>query len=609
MADDPAFQEQKRALVPYLDRAQEIETINPKIAYYCRLYALEQAVKLGQKNLHPMINTVILAVSDNLAKARPTLDLNRHTDGAECEQWAALVFARADKNDRTGNHAVARNTFVYASQFFDVASQLGELSPDGQRLQKYARWRAVVLGKALRAGTLPDPPPALEAGGMHADEESELFAALEELPSVPTAALASPHPLEKLASPPAPAPVPAPPPAAPAEAPPGVVPPAAAMPPSPPPPPLETSLPGSSDVSNAIPVRSFVPFQKVWVNPTGAATGQRELGTVGEVLTDRRGNTVYRVALKRSIVTVDGDVLAPVIDSGSTLVYFGEETHRPEEVSIEEVYGSEFPPKYLVRKKYGGTLIVDDEDLAFKPAPTAPVAPSSRVSDASPPAFAPSTTHQDASHAELPPLPAGAPESAAAAAAAAEGEGEGEAATAPQEPVDHLPPRGATPELPSIAEERSADLRSEPEEAAQAAAEEESTTATVEAFAPLFPPTDAVVSPPQAPIPPPVAAAPLPTAAPPLSANVASAPLASVQHHHAAPPHAPGAPSTFEQQQVHTPHAVPGYEPPLSALVEAQKLTKTAGSALSFEDVPTAIKHLTESLRLLTQPGAHKRKM
>lgn len=48
--------------------------------------------------------------------------------------------------------------------------------------------------------------------------------------------------------------------------------------------------------------------------------------------------------------------------------------------------------------------------------------------------------------------------------------------------------------------------------------------------------------------------------------------------------------------------AVPGYKPPLSAVMEAQKLAKYAGSSLGFEDVNTAIKNLNDALRLLTMP-------
>lgn len=50
--------------------------------------------------------------------------------------------------------------------------------------------------------------------------------------------------------------------------------------------------------------------------------------------------------------------------------------------------------------------------------------------------------------------------------------------------------------------------------------------------------------------------------------------------------------------------AVPaaGYQPGLREITEASKLTKSATSALQFEDVNTAVRLLTEALGLLTQP-------
>ena len=40
----------------------------------------------------------------------------------------------------------------------------------------------------------------------------------------------------------------------------------------------------------------------------------------------------------------------------------------------------------------------------------------------------------------------------------------------------------------------------------------------------------------------------------------------------------------------------------MSAVSEAQKLARYAASSLGFEDVSTAIKQLTDALKLLTQP-------
>ena len=51
----------------------------------------------------------------------------------------------------------------------------------------------------------------------------------------------------------------------------------------------------------------------------------------------------------------------------------------------------------------------------------------------------------------------------------------------------------------------------------------------------------------------------------------------------------------------------PNYEPPMETMMEAQKVTKSAASALSFEDVPTAVKYLQDALKMLTEPGAYKK--
>ena len=48
------------------------------------------------------------------------------------------------------------------------------------------------------------------------------------------------------------------------------------------------------------------------------------------------------------------------------------------------------------------------------------------------------------------------------------------------------------------------------------------------------------------------------------------------------------------------------YAPPLESMVEAQKLAKSAASALSFEDVPTAVRCLEDALRALKAPAQRR---
>ena len=52
------------------------------------------------------------------------------------------------------------------------------------------------------------------------------------------------------------------------------------------------------------------------------------------------------------------------------------------------------------------------------------------------------------------------------------------------------------------------------------------------------------------------------------------------------------------------PQAIAGFQPSMAAVTEAQKLAKYAASSLGFEDTNTAIKQLTDALKLLTQPSS-----
>ncbi|GIL58850.1 hypothetical protein Vafri_13815 [Volvox africanus] len=80
-----------------------------------------------------------------------------------------------------------------------------------------------------------------------------------------------------------------------------------------------------------------------------------------------------------------------------------------------------------------------------------------------------------------------------------------------------------------------------------------------------------------------------------------AAPSAYQQSYPSAAP-APGIGSAPYTVGPSLPSLPPGYKPPLQVITDAQKQAKYAVSALSFEDIHTAVKHLSEALRLLTSP-------
>lgn len=102
----------------HTQRAQEIERVEPKIAYYCRMYAVEQGLALPARS--PQIDGLLGALLSKLEKDKPLVQPGTN-DAAYCEKFALGVFARADKVDRAGRADKATATAFYAASiFFEV---------------------------------------------------------------------------------------------------------------------------------------------------------------------------------------------------------------------------------------------------------------------------------------------------------------------------------------------------------------------------------------------------------------------------------------------------------------------------------------------------------
>eukprot|EP00884_Botryococcus_braunii_P023475 jgi/Botrbrau1/9811/Bobra.0322s0016.1 len=151
------LEEQKKVFLPFLQRADEVANVNPKVAYYCRMYAAEQAIAIPNRD--PRVSGILNALLATLERDKPTLNLGPD-DQAYCENFALTVFARADKIDRA--EKADKNTakaFYAASIFIEILNQFGELPPDLADVQRYAAWKAADIGKALREGRQPTPGP------------------------------------------------------------------------------------------------------------------------------------------------------------------------------------------------------------------------------------------------------------------------------------------------------------------------------------------------------------------------------------------------------------------------------------------------------------------
>ena len=93
--------EQKRALLPFLQRAEEIQKADPRVAYYCRMYAVEEGLKLPVRSKE--VDTLLASIMDKLERDKARLgELNAEDDKLYLEGFALKIFARAAKVDNAG---------------------------------------------------------------------------------------------------------------------------------------------------------------------------------------------------------------------------------------------------------------------------------------------------------------------------------------------------------------------------------------------------------------------------------------------------------------------------------------------------------------------------
>ena len=153
-----------KALQPFLQRAEELKGADPKVAYYCRVFAMEEGLKVSNKSGE--LTALLGSLMETLERTKPDAGLiSPEEDCAYCENFALRIFAKADALDRGGGAgrtktAKTAKMLYVASVFFEILHQFPN-APDEDTLakQRYAAWRAGELSACAREGKTPPPPP------------------------------------------------------------------------------------------------------------------------------------------------------------------------------------------------------------------------------------------------------------------------------------------------------------------------------------------------------------------------------------------------------------------------------------------------------------------
>eukprot|EP00761_Pharyngomonas_kirbyi_P011727 gb/GECH01011753.1/.p1 GENE.gb/GECH01011753.1/~~gb/GECH01011753.1/.p1 ORF type:complete len:442 (+),score=151.92 gb/GECH01011753.1/:1-1326(+) len=168
------FPQALKRLLPYLQRANEIESKSPLVAYYCRTWAAQKGIEIVQslEEKDEEAHHYLLSLMDRLEQ-----DKNKgiQPDNEEGEKLVITVamqlFLKADKAEKTGaiDWSIIAKLFYSSSIIMDVVQQFHEMPEDLKDKQRYARWKAAEIQKSLKAGITPTP-----SGEFENEEEDQL---------------------------------------------------------------------------------------------------------------------------------------------------------------------------------------------------------------------------------------------------------------------------------------------------------------------------------------------------------------------------------------------------------------------------------------------------
>ncbi|KAJ7751330.1 Vta1 like-domain-containing protein [Mycena maculata] len=164
-----------KSVSPYLQRADELRTKEPVIAYWCTYYAAQ--VGIGLKAKDPASRNFLFELLGSLEQMKKDIGPTDAIDieaasAAFVENFALRVFGMADNEDRSGggNRSTAKK-FLAAANFLEVLKTFPktEVSESNEEKIRYAKWKAADISKAYREGRKPTPGPADSDLGIDAE--------------------------------------------------------------------------------------------------------------------------------------------------------------------------------------------------------------------------------------------------------------------------------------------------------------------------------------------------------------------------------------------------------------------------------------------------------
>ncbi|TFK36974.1 Vta1 like-domain-containing protein [Crucibulum laeve] len=162
----PPVSSELKPITPYLQRADELKTQEPIVAYWCAYYAAQVGISIKARDAPS--RELLLALLGLLERLKEEIGPNDAIDmeaasAAYVENFALKVFSMADNEDRAGRSS--RSTakkFLAAANFLEVLKTFpkSDVADSNEEKIRYAKWKAADIAKAFREGRKPTPGPA-----------------------------------------------------------------------------------------------------------------------------------------------------------------------------------------------------------------------------------------------------------------------------------------------------------------------------------------------------------------------------------------------------------------------------------------------------------------
>ncbi|OAX80559.1 hypothetical protein ACJ72_05104, partial [Emergomyces africanus] len=146
----------------FVTRASQLEKVKPVVSYWCNYWTVNQILSKGLHNSDGECLKYTTDLMDRLEKFKSEhADDDTVTDDtagqAYVEQFGLETFQRADNAVRANKASLqTADTFQAAATFLELCQIWGPIDPEKAAKVKFAKYHALRIAKALKAGEDPN---------------------------------------------------------------------------------------------------------------------------------------------------------------------------------------------------------------------------------------------------------------------------------------------------------------------------------------------------------------------------------------------------------------------------------------------------------------------